>query len=219
MSYKQLTAADFADKSPEDIEKMVTANESGLKISRDDWMEQANGSKVSIGEKDDVIEAGRLRELEAEKTRLLDAGKYEDALNIEKEENKRKEALIELGAEKTKEILKSRDLGDFKAEMMLSIHEDPIKRIAAQSMIDKNSSVTYDEQGNKTLSMKIGDKEFSNTVDFLAHAETDATWKAMLKAPETKGLDVHNSNAQGGGNSGKKYSDMSLEERSKLNSN
>jgi hypothetical protein len=49
--------------------------------------------------------------------------------------------------------------------------------------------------------MKIGDKEFSNTVDFLEHAETNATWKAMLKAPETQGLDVHNSIAKGSGNS------------------
>jgi hypothetical protein len=62
------------------------------------------------------------------------------------------------------------------------------------------TDISYGDTGQPIISIKCGDKEFSNTVDFLAHAETDATWKAMLKAPDTQGIEVHNSNAQGSGN-------------------
>jgi len=181
------------------IQAVHDTDVTGLKNKNTELLGKMDGFKGELTASEQAIEDARKTAVEAEKQKLVAEGKFAEAQKLGEEERTKAIAEANKLTEIAQSALKQRDLSEFHAEMMLSVHDDPIKRIAAQSMIDKNSSVTYDEQGNKTLSMKIGDKEFSNTVDFLAHAETDAIWKAMLKAPETKGLNVHNSNAQGSG--------------------
>ncbi len=218
MSYRELTAADFVDKSPEDIAVMVSENESGLKTSRDTWMKDANDLKLGMGEKDTAIEDARKAAVKAEELRLVDAGKYDEAKAISEAELAKLVAEANTQKESAQTMLKQRDLKDVHFDILGKV--DSNLAPAAQAMLNGMTDITYGENGQPIVSIKCGDKDFSNTVDFLAHAETDATWKAMLKAPDTKGIDVHNSNAQGGGNTtGKKYSDMTLPERAAFNSN
>ena len=99
------------------------------------------------------------------------------------------------------DMLKQRDLKDIHFDILSKV--DSNLQAPAQAMLNTMTDITYGENGEVTISIKCGEKEFNNTADFLVHAETDATWKAMLKAPDTKGIDVHNSNAQGGGNDSK----------------
>ena len=182
------------------IQAVHETDVTGLKSKNTELLGKMDSYKGELNAGEQALEEARKANVELEKAQLVQAGKYDEALKLEREENSKTTAALQLSTEVANNALKQRDLGEFHAEMMLSIHDDPIKQIAAKSIIEKNSSVTYDEQGNKTLCMKVGDKQFNNTADFLMHAETDATWKAMLKAPDTQGIEVHNSNAQGGGN-------------------
>jgi len=199
MSYRELTAADFADKSPEDIAAMVSENEAGLRNKNTELLGKFDEYKGELGQKESAIEEERKRNLELETKQLVDAGKYEDALKLEREQNAKEKAALKASDEKTKSLIKQRDLKDVHFDILSKVSES--LQAPAQAMLDKMTDINYGENGEVNKSIKWGDKEFSNTVDFLAHAETDATWKAMLKAPETKGLNVHNSNAQGSGNS------------------
>ena len=198
------------------IQAVHDTDVTGLKSKNTELLGKFDEYKTGSAEKDRQIEESRLLAVELEKSRLVDAGKYEEALNIEREESAKSKASEQLEKEKAQNMLKQRDLKDVHFDILNKVSEN--LQAPAQAMLNAMTDISYGENGETNVSIKCGDKEFSNTVDFLAHAETDATWKAMLKAPETKGLDVHNSNAQGGGNGSKKYSDMSLSERAEHNS-
>lgn len=197
MSYKQLTAEDFADKSPEDIAAMVAENEAGLKASRDDWMSQANDAKGGLSEKDKAIEDARLAAVEANKAKLIAEGNFEEAQKVGEEERAKLVAEANKQAEAAQNALKQRDLKDVHFDILSKVHPD--LRLAAQALLNSNSDISYDEANKPTANLTLGDKQFNSTADFLEAAQSDTTWNAMLAAPNTKGSGANNSNPEGGG--------------------
>ena len=197
MSYKELTAADFADKSLEDIAIMVADNEKGLKASRDDWMSQANEAKGGLSEKDQAIEDARLAAVEANKAKLIAEGNFAEAQKVGEEERAKLVATANEQAAAAQSALKQRDLKDVHFDILSKVHPD--LRLAAQALLNSNSDISYDEANKPTASIKMGDKVFNTTAEFLEAANTDATWNAMLAAPNTKGAGAHNSGSEGAG--------------------
>jgi hypothetical protein len=186
MGYKELTAADFADKTPEEIAEMVSANEKGLKESRDDWMNQANGFKGQISDSEKAVSEARQIAAEKEEARLKAEGDME---GLRKHyETQLADATAQLNSEKetAQNALKQRDLADVHSEIMRGVHENFTP--AAQALLNANTEVSYDEQGNKKVVIRHGDKEFNTTADFKEFAKTDPTWSAMLSAPNTQGV-------------------------------
>jgi hypothetical protein len=198
------------------IQSMHDTDVTGLKGKNSELLGKMDEYKTDAQKNADSIEEARKATVTATEAKLLAEGKYEEAQALRETERADLVASANTEKEKAQGMLKQRDMKDVHFDILGKIDSNLVP--AAQAMLNGMTDITYGDNGQPIISIKCGDKEFSNTVDFLAHADTDATWKAMLKAPETQGLDVHNSNAQGGGNSGKKYSDMSLQERAEHNS-
>ena len=200
------------------IQTMHDTDVTGLKGKNSELLGKMDEYKTDAQKNADSIEEARLSAVTAKEAQLLAEGKYEEAQSLREEERATLVAQANTEKEKAQGMLKQRDMKDVHFDILQKVGEN--LQAPAQAMLNSMTDITYGDNGQPIVSIKCGDKEFSNTVDFLAHAETDATWKAMLKAPDTKGIDVHNSNAQGGGNTtGKKYSDMTLSERAAHNSN
>ena len=186
MSYKELTAADFADKTPEEIAEMVSANEKGLKDSRDDWMNQANRFKGEIGKSERAAEEARKLAADKEEARLKAVGDMDGLKAHYEEQLANTTAEMKLQAETAQNALKQRDLQEVHSDIMRGVHENFIP--AAQAMLDRNTEISYGEGGTKRTIIRHGDKEFNSTADFKEFAKTDPTWSAMMKAPDTKGV-------------------------------
>lgn len=212
MSYKEFTAEDFADKPPEDILRMVSDNELGLKKKNSELFEQIDKYKGEIGKSSETVEEARAVALKAETEKLEALGKYEEAQKLREQERTELVAKAEENAKKAQDALKQRDLKDVKFSILSEVKAE--LKAPAEAMLNSITDITYDENGNAVTSIRYADKEFSNTADFLEFAKTDSTWSALLGAPMTKGLDVKKSNAQGGGNiSNKPFNQMTMAEK------
>lgn len=198
------------------IQQAHDTDVTGLKGKNSELLGKMDEYKTESQRNADSIEEARKATVLATEAKLLAEGKYEEAQALRETERADLVATANTEKEKAQNMLKQRDLKDVHFDILSKVGEN--LQAPAQAMLTAMTDISYNENGQTVISIKCGDKEFSNTVDFLAHAETDATWKAMLKAPDTQGINVHNTNAQGSGTSGKKYSDMSLQERSEFNS-
>jgi hypothetical protein len=198
------------------IQQAHDTDVTGLKGKNSELLGKMDEYKTESQRNADSIEEARKATVLATEAKLLAEGKYEEAQALRETERADLVATANTEKEKAQNMLKQRDLKDVHFDILSKVGEN--LQAPAQAMLTAMTDISYNENGQTVVSIKCGDKEFSNTVDFLAHAETDATWKAMLKAPDTQGINVHNTNAQGSGTSGKKYSDMSLQERSEFNS-
>lgn len=210
MSYKELTAADFADKTPEEIAEMVSANEKGLKDSRDDWMNQANGFKGKIGESEQAAAEARKLAADKEEARLKAVGDMDGLKAHYEEQLANTTAQMKLQTETAQNALKQRDLSEVHSEIMRGVHENFTP--AAQALLNANTEVSYGEDGTKKVTIRHGDKEFNTTADFKEFAKTDPTWSAMLSAPNTKGVGA-TGNQGGQAVSGKPFSKMNMQEK------
>ena len=213
MSYRELTAADFVDKTPDEIADMVKKNESGLKSKNDELLgklEKQDELKSSAEESKRIAEEARKAAVEAEEAKLLAEGKYQEAQELREKERANLVAQANAEAEKAREMLRQRDLQEVHSDIMRGVHENFTP--AAQALLAANTEVTYGENGEKKVTIRHGDKEFNSTADFKEFAKTDPTWSAMLSAPNTKGVGATNttgSQAPAGTN----YSDMTLEQK------
>jgi len=198
------------------IQAVHDTDVTGLKGKNSELLGKMDEYKTDAQRNADSIEEARQTAVKAKEAQLLAEGKYEEAQALRETERADLVATANTEKEKAQNMLKQRDLKDVHFDILSKVGEN--LQAPAQAMLNAMTDISYGENGEVNTSIKAGDKEFSNTVDFLAWADTDPTWKAMLKAPETKGLSVSKSNAQGGGISGKKYSDMTLSERAEFNS-
>ena len=185
----------------------------GLKGKNSELLGKMDSYKSEVTASSLAIEEARQVAVTAEAEKQEALGNYAEAQKLREAERAELVAKANAQADKAQNMLKQRDLKDVHFDILNKVGDN--LQAPAQAMLNAMTDISYGENGETNVSIKCGDKEFSNTVDFLAHAETDATWQAMLKAPETKGLDVHNSNAQGGGNGNKNSVQSNLASRLK----
>ena len=198
------------------IQAVHDTDVTGLKGKNSELLGKMDSYKSEVTASSLAIEEARQVAVTAEAEKQEALGNYAEAQKLREAERAELVAKANAQADKAQNMLKQRDLKDVHFDILSKVGEN--LQAPAQAMLNAMTDISYGENGEVNTSIKAGDKEFSNTVDFLAWADTDPTWKAMLKAPETKGLSVSKSNAQGGGISGKKYSDMTLSERAEFNS-
>ncbi len=189
----------------------------GLKNKNTELLGKFDEYKTDAQKSAESIEEARQVAVKAEAEKQEALGNYAEAQKLREQERAELIAKADAQAKNAMDMLKQRDLKDIHFDILQKVGEN--LQAPAQAMLNAMTDISYGENGETKVSIKCGDKEFNNTADFLAHAETDATWKAMLKAPNTQGINVHSSNGQAGGNGNKKYSDMTLQERAEYNSN
>jgi hypothetical protein len=180
------------------IQVMHDTDVTGLKGKNSELLGKMDDYKTDAQKNADSIEEARLTAVTAKEAQLVAEGKYEEANALRETERATLVAQANTDKELAQNMLKQRDLKDVHFDILQKVGEN--LQAPAQAMLNAMTDISYGENGETQVSIKCGDKEFNNTADFLTHAETDATWKAMLKAPNTQGINVHSSNGQAGGN-------------------
>ncbi len=167
------------------------ADVSGLKNKNSELLGKVNESKTVAQENEQIVEEARKAAVKAKQDLLESQGKYEEAKKVGEEELATLTAKLQAEANTARDLLKQRDLKDVHFGILNKVYENFAP--AAQAMLDASTDVTYGEDGKPVISIRSGGKEFNSTTDFLKHAETDPTWSAMLKAPDTKGTGANGS--------------------------
>jgi len=188
------TIEGLTDEQKSLINKVHDKDVEGLINKRDELLGKISESKAVVSESEQKVEDARKAAVKADEARLIAEGKFEEAQKLGEAERSRLVAEANSKAEIANNLLKQRDLNDVHFDILGKVHDNFTP--AAKAMLNADTDVSYSEDGKPTISIRSGGKEFNTTEDFLKHAETDPTWSAMLKAPDTKGSGANNS--QGG---------------------
>ncbi len=186
MNLEQLLALGLDEDKAKEALSLHDADITGLKSKNSELLNKIDGYKGQMSEQERAVEEARKVAAEKEEARLKAEGDIE---GLKKHyETQLAEATAQLSSEKeaAQNALKQRDLSEVHSEIMRGVHENFAP--AAQALLNANTSVAYDEQGNKTVTIAHGDKQFNSVADFKEFAKTDSTWSAMLSAPNTQGI-------------------------------
>jgi len=184
----------------------------GLKNKNTELLGKMDSFKGEMSESAKAIEEARQVAVKAEAEKQEALGNYAEAQTLREQERAELVAKAEGEAKAAKEMLKQRDLKDVHFDVLTNVHPD--LKAPAQAMLNMITDITYDENGNAVPTISYDGKQFNTTADFLEFAKTNPTWSAMLKAPNTKGINVHSSNTQGGGElSNKPIGEMTMSEK------
>ncbi len=198
MKIEQLIALGFDEEKAKEVIALHEDDITGLKDKNSELLGKISGSKAEIEAQQQAVEDARQVAAAAKEAELKAAGDMEGLKKHYEAELAEQTALLTQSAEKANDMLKQRDLKDVHFDILSKVRDNLAP--AAQAMLNAATDINYDEDGNKTISIRSGDKEFNSTADFLTHAETDVTWSAMLKAPDTKGVGATQSSGQAAGN-------------------
>lgn len=186
MNLEQLLALGIDEDKAKQVAALHDEDVDGLKAKNKELLGKFDSYKNELSTKDQTIEEARQAAVKAQEDKLLAEGKYKEAQELREKERSELVARANEEAEKARNMLKQRDLSEVHSEIMRGVHENFTP--AAQALLAANTEVNYDEQGNKKVIIRHGDKEFNTTADFKEFAKTDPTWSAMLSAPNTQGV-------------------------------
>ncbi len=163
----------------------------GLKDKNSELLGKISENKTAASESEQIVEEARKATVKAKQETLEAQGKYDEAKKLGEEERATLIAQAESETNTVKSLLRERDIGEVRNDIMQLVSDDPIARIAALAELKEALDVSYDE-GKPTVTIRLGDAKLNKT-DFLKQAETDPTWSAMLKAPDTQGTGANGS--------------------------
>ena len=169
----------------------------GLKSKNSELLGKIDDNKTAVSESERIVEEARQATVNAKQETLEAKGLYAEAKKLGEEERATLIAKAETETNTVKDLLRQRDIGDVRSDILAKVHDNFTP--AAKAMLREAMEVEYNDEGKPTVTIRLGDAKL-NKADFLKQAETDPTWSAMLKAPDTKGSGANGS--QGGQASG-----------------
>ena len=184
----------------------------GLKTKNTQLMDEAKSAKASSHEKDAAVEEARKTALNAEEQRLMLEGKFEEAKKLGEDERARLVAEANANADKYKATLSEYHLSTAKNGVLNKVVEGMEEFALAR--LDKDVSLSYDDNGNAITVFKHGDKEFATAADFINGVSDDAGWGRMLKGADSSGAGM-TQNSNGGTLPSSNNTESALEKRLK----
>jgi len=193
MNKEQLIATGISEEQADAILGLHNEDVNGLKSKNTELLGKFDSFKTDLSAKDQALEDARQVAAKAEEEKLKANGDMEGLKAHYEEQLANTTAQMKLQTETAQNALKQRDLGEVHSGVMREVHENFFQ--AAQALLDKNTSLTYGEDGKPNATIRLGDKDLSVS-DFMETAKTDPMWSAMFKAPDTKGIGATNTGGQ-----------------------
>ena len=210
-----LTGLDLNEEQSAKITALFDSEIGGLKHKVDELIGEKRNVQQTSQEKDQIIEDARKAAVTAEESRLVESGKYKEALELREKETTEAIAKANESALTAKDALTSRDRGDVMGKVMGLVHDD--HKWNSEAMLSNMLEIGYNDQNQLTTQFKSNGEVVANNVDeFKSWANGQDSFKRILKGVDSSGADTTQSRG-GSATTGKKYSELSLEERSKLN--
>ena len=203
-------AMDAVDLTADDAREQLLALNTGLMNSNATLLSE---TKTKIAAANEATEAQRELAVKAEEDRLKLAGDMDGLKKHYEEQLTSKIAEANRSAETARGALNARDKGEV-INSILSNVDDRYKNFA-KTQLESNVSISYDEAGSTVINIKDGDNQYASSADFLDGVNESETWKHVLTATSLSGANTQQST---NGTQTKSYSDMTLEEKAKFNS-
>ena len=210
-----LTGLDLSEEQSAKITALFDSEIGGLKNKVDELIGEKRNVQQTSQEKDQVIEDARKAAVTAEEQRLVDSGKYKEALELREKETAEAIAKANESALTAKDALTSRDRGDVMGKVMSLVHDD--HKWNSEAMLSNMLEIGYNDQQQLTTQFKSNGEVVANNVDeFKSWAGEQDSFKKILKGVDSSGADTTQSRS-GASMTNKPYSEMTLQERAKLN--
>ena len=158
----------------------------GLKNTVDKLIGEKRNVQQGSSEKDQVIDDARKAAVAAEESRLVESGRYKEALELREKETTAAIAQANESASTAKEALTSRDRGDVMNGVMGLIHDD--HQWNSRAMLENMLEVGYNDQQQLTTAFKHnGEVVASSVSEFKSWAGEQESFKRILKGVDSSG--------------------------------
>ena len=210
-----LTGLDLNEEQSAKITALFDSEIGGLKNKVDELIGEKRNVQQTSTEKDQIIEDARKAAVTAEESRLVESGRYKEALELREKETTEAIAKANESALTAKDALTSRDRGDVMGKIMSLVHDD--HKWNSEAMLSNMLEIGYNDQQQLTTQFKSnGEVVASNVEEFKSWAGEQDSFKKILKGVDSSGADTTQSRS-GASMTNKPYSEMSLQERAKIN--
>lgn len=191
-----LTGLDLNEEQSAKITALFDSEIGGLKNKVDELIGEKRNVQQTSQEKDQVIEDARKAAVAAEEQRLVESGKYKEALELREKETAEAIAKANESALTAKEALTQRDKNDVLSKVSSLIHDD-FKDVSS-AMLSNMLEIGYNDQQQLTTSFKHNGEVVANNVDeFKSWAGEQDSFKKILKGVDSSGADTTQSHGGG----------------------
>ena len=165
----------------------------GLKNTVDKLIGEKRNVQQGSSEKDQVIDDARKAAVAAEESRLVESGRYKEALELREKETTAAIAQANESASTAKEALTSRDRGDVMNGVMGLIHDD--HQWNSRAMLENMLEVGYNDQQQLTTAFKHnGEVVASSVSEFNGWASEQESFKRIMKGVDSSGAGTTQTN-------------------------
>tara|TARA_B110000902_G_scaffold48992_1_gene55829 strand:- start:1522 stop:2166 length:645 start_codon:yes stop_codon:yes gene_type:complete len=165
--------------------------------NRDEIKLEKIGVQGRLKASEEALESARLAGIAAEELRLVDSGKYTEALALREKETIAAIAQANESASTAREALTSRDRGDVMNGVMGLIHDD--HQWNSRAMLENMLEVGYNDQQQLTTAFKHNGEVVANGVsEFKSWAGEQESFKRILKGVDSSGAGTLQASGAGG---------------------
>ena len=187
----------------------------GLKSKVDELLGEKKTVQQGLSEKEQALGDARIAANKLAEEKLIAEGKYAEALELREKETAELTAKLEQEAKIAKDALMDRDKGAVLNQVSSLVHDD--YKDLSKPMLSNMLKISYNDQGEAITSFEHEGKVVANNVEeFKGWASEQATLKKILKGVDSSGAGTSQSRS-GASMTNKPYSEMTLQERAKLN--
>ena len=184
-----LTGLDLNEEQSAKITALFDSEIGGLKHKVDELIGEKRNVQQTSQEKDQIIEDARKAAVTAEESRLVESGKYKEALELREKETTEAIAKANESALTAKDALTSRDRGDVMGKVMGLVHDD--HKWNSEAMLSNMLEIGYNDQQQLTTQFKSNGEVVANNVDeFKSWANGQDSFKRILKGVDSSGADT-----------------------------
>jgi hypothetical protein len=161
----------------------------GLKNKVDELIGEKRNVQQTSTEKDQVIEDARKAAVTAEEQRLVESGRYKEALELREKETIDAIATANASTKTAQDALQSRDYGT-SSNNLLGMFHDSHKEVG-EALLSKGLKVGYNDQHQPVTTFEYGGELVATGIDEIkGWAGEQSVFKQYLKGVDSSGADT-----------------------------
>ena len=161
----------------------------GLKNKVDELIGEKRNVQQTSTEKDQIIEDARKAAVTAEEQRLVESGRYKEALELREKETIDAIATANASTKTAQDALQSRDYGT-SSNNLLGMFHDSHKEVG-EALLSKGLKVGYNDQHQPVTTFEYGGELVATGIDEIkGWAGEQSVFKQYLKGVDSSGADT-----------------------------
>ncbi len=184
-----LTGLDLNEEQSAKITALFDSEIGGLKNKVDELIGEKRNVQQTSTEKDQIIEDARKAAVTAEESRLVESGRYKEALELREKETTEAIATANASALTAKEALQSRDYGTSSSNLLGMFHDS--HKEVGEALLSKGLKIGYNEQHQPVTTFEYGGEVVATGIDEIkGWAGEQSVFKQYLKGVDSSGADT-----------------------------